>query len=474
MNNDCLKTIIINNTYAGNYGFDKNNLPHEMINFFRADDLNFYVYITPYGVLKDKIKKDEIKGLLFVRSIGNGLVEVLAKAEVGNKSEFYTEGLQLFGKNKEKPEKSRSINSIYCEKGTKNKDRKEKLENSKNRLSTISEKVTYGNVSLSTIHKDNVKDNEIFVSLKVDKICLPKKTFYLGYKNSNECAISDDVYIINEGENDVGKKINNQSMLAYYYNDGETATSYKKLEDIMGNKELWKDETETPTFNSNNVSDYYSDFDNFFKVVRQQDNEVMFSNMFYYYFSEYPNILNDFVDKVLNNHLNVSEKITISKEHTIEREKERMDIRIIDDNFYIIIENKIKSGINGMHKEKDTKDFDKYDEKYISQLSVYYQKAEEKNQIDGKQRKLLPFIFVPDYSIVNKDYLKKFYLGEKYEIVFYSEIRDFFEKYTNNFSLKPNYIDDFVKALKKHTEKTDDEHRKILMFRLKNRIDKNK
>lgn len=55
-------TIIINNTYAGNYGFDKNNLPHEMINFFRADDLNFYVYITPYGVSNDKIKKDMLKG----------------------------------------------------------------------------------------------------------------------------------------------------------------------------------------------------------------------------------------------------------------------------------------------------------------------------------------------------------------------------------------------------------------------------
>lgn len=55
-------TIIINNTYAGNYGFDKNNQPHEMINFFRADDLNFYVYITPYGILNDKIKKDMLKG----------------------------------------------------------------------------------------------------------------------------------------------------------------------------------------------------------------------------------------------------------------------------------------------------------------------------------------------------------------------------------------------------------------------------
>lgn len=467
-------TIIINNTYAGDYGFDKNNLPHEMINFFRADDLNFYVYITPYGVLNDKIKKDEIKGLLFVRSIGNGLVEVLAKAEIGNKSEFYTEGLQLFGENKEDPEKSRSIKSIYCEKGTNRKDRKEKLEKSKNKLSSVAQVVRYGDVSLNTIHKDNVKDNEIFLSLKVDKICLPKKTFYFGYKNSNEYAISDDVYIINEGNDEVGKKINNQSMLAYYYNDGETATSYKKLEKIIGNQELWKDETETPKFNSNDVSDYYSDFNNFFKVTRQQDNEVMFSNMFYYYFSEYPDMLNAFVAEVLNNHLDASNKITISKEHTVEREKERMDIRIIDDNFYIIIENKIKSGINGMHKEKEAKDFDKICGKYVSQLSVYYQKAEEKNQIDGKQRKILPFVFVPDYSIVNKDYLKKFYLGKEYEIVFYSEIRDFFVKYTNNFSLKPNYIDDFVKALKKHTEKTDDEHRKILMFRLKNRIDENK
>lgn len=464
-------TIIINNTYAGNYGFDKNNLPHEMINFFRADDLNFYVYITPYGVLNDRIKKDDIKGILFVRSVGNGLVEVLAKAEIGNKSEFYTEGLQLFGENKEEPKKSRSIKSIYCEKGT---NRKEKLKETKNKLSSVAQTVKYGDVSLSTIHKGNVRDNEIFLSLKVDKICLPKKTFYLGYKNSNQYVISDDIFIINEGDNEIGKKINNQSMLSYYYNTGKTTTSYKKLEGIIGNQKLWKDETQTPTFDSNNISDYYSDFDNFFKVTRQEDNEVMFSNMFYYYFIEYPDLLNNFVDEVLNNHLDASNKITISKEAIVEREKERMDIRIVDDNFHIIIENKIKSGINGMHKEKGDEDFDKHNGKYISQLSVYYQKAEEKNQKDKKQRIILPFIFVPNYSIVNKSYLDKFYLGDKYKIIYYSEIRDFFKKYINNFPVKPNYIDDFIKALKKHTENTDDEHRKILMFRLKNRIDKNK
>lgn len=53
----------------------------------------------------------------------------------------------------------------------------------------------------------------------------------------------------------------------------------------------------------------------------------------------------------------------------VEREKDHMDLRIIDDTHYIIIENKIKSSINGMKKNETGKDFLKQDGKYISQLS---------------------------------------------------------------------------------------------------------
>ena len=43
--------ILINKMYTGSYldDNDGNNIGHEIINFFKADDGNNYIYITPYG-----------------------------------------------------------------------------------------------------------------------------------------------------------------------------------------------------------------------------------------------------------------------------------------------------------------------------------------------------------------------------------------------------------------------------------------
>ena len=471
------KTIIINNTYAGNYGADKDNLPHEVINFFKADqDGEFYVYITPYGTLNNKIKKDDIQGILFVRSVGNGLVEVLAKAEVGKTGEFYTQGITLYGENKTDPSKSHSIQSIEFEETLSKEAKLEKIKNKKNELQLLNEKIKYGGTSLKKIHEPNQKDNEILVSLKVEKICLPKKTFYLSYKSTNATESNDDIYLIKEDGEKNGKKINNQKMIAYYYeNDKETAGSYERLLNIINDDEkLWKNSSETPAYNPQDISETFNIYDNFFKVTRQQDNEVMFSNMFYYYFSEYPELRQKFIEQVLNNRISDDKKIELSSSACVEREKERMDVRITDDKNYIIIENKIKSCINGTIKKKDSDDFEKENGGFVSQLSDYYKKAIEKNKLDSKERKIYAFIFAPNYSVIDDEYKKKFFYGEKYTIIHYSEIYDFFKNIKNNLSEEPKYLSDFTKALKKHTEKTDDEFRKILMLRLKNRIEQNK
>lgn len=94
-----MKNLVINNVFVGGYGHNKGNLPHEMINFFKDDNGNFYIYITPYGALDAKYSAGEIEGVLFVRSVGNSLVEVLAKAIVSPCDDwFFTQGVQLYGK----------------------------------------------------------------------------------------------------------------------------------------------------------------------------------------------------------------------------------------------------------------------------------------------------------------------------------------------------------------------------------------
>ena len=458
--------IIINNTYAGRYGQNKDNLPHEMINFFRADDdpnnkdnnPGFYIYITPAGIINNKIKKENIKGIIFIRNAGNGMVEVLGKAELGENSKFYTQGISS----------SKENQIAKVDNSTK------KVDETKKCLKAINEAIKYGGKELSKIHEG---DEGILVSMKVDKICLPKKTFYLTYKAENQGLLNDVYYLpANDGTSD-GKKIANESMLAYYYKD-DNANAYKVLlEYILKNNELWKDASETPICDTSKIDDEIKGNDNFFKITRQQDNEVMFSNMLFYYFSNYPELLKHFVKEQFG--------IDLDDGYIVEREKERMDIRIIDNNHYIIIENKIKSGINGIKKKSNKKNDEekknkpkveyKYndkgfaidgDEKYLSQLSDYLEKAEKTKE----GRKIKAYIFAPNYSSLSEELLTKTYSGgEKYTIIYYSSIKQTLEKYTG---VKPPYYCDFLSALNKHTNKTDDEHKLELLYRLKCRIEK--
>jgi hypothetical protein len=108
--------------------------------------------------------------------------------------------------------------------------------------------------------------------------------------------------------------------------------------------------------------------------------------------------------------------------------------------------------------------------KYISQLSVYYGKAEEQNQRDKKRRTITGFVLAPNYNGFDQEELGKYLCGDKYKYVAYSEIREFFKnnkKLTNG----DKYIDDFINAMYKHTTPTDNEHRNELLQRLKYRID---
>ena len=460
------KNLVINNVFVGGYGHNKGNLPHEMINFFKADNDNFYIYITPYGVLDAKYSACDIEGVLFVRSVGDSLVEVLAKAVFDqDDSAFFTQGVKLSNSN------DYSI-KIGKEKYT------EKLEKDKQAKGDI----TYGGKSLSKIHDGNVKDNEIFVSMRVKEICLPKKAFYLTNKKSK--AIRDNIKYIGEEEQE-GKKIANQSMKVYYPDkiDDKENQSYNELKIVFDGNETfaWQSPENTPKYNSKNIVND----DNFFKATRQQDNEVMFSNMLYYYFINYPKLTQGFVKNFLD--------ITLSDNFTVEREKERMDVRIIDDQSYIILENKIKSSINGMHtKVEDLKANEKKsnekktsytytvdgfraDEngKYISQLSVYYQKAEDKNKHDNKPRKIYGRILTPNYNAFDNEELEKYSCGEKYSCILYDKIHSFFIK-NKHLTSNDKYIDDFINAMQKHTTATDNEYRNELMQRLKYRIENTK
>lgn len=453
MKNNCNKNVIIlNGAFVGGYGKSGENLPHEMINFFKADNDKFYVYITPSGVLDSSILAEQIKGIIFVRTAGDCMVEVLAKAELGKDGQYYTQGFNL---------KSKQMTKFDAKKYKKITNNENFEEN---------EKIKYAGATIQKIHEKNKEDNNIFVTMKVEKICLPKKTFYLTYKKNSEKQ--DIIYVAD-------KKINNQSMLAYYY-DGDDG--YITLNQIIEdkNEEYWKDFIDTPKFELDKVENNKS----IFKAIKKQDDEVVFSNMFFYLFREYPKFLKYFVKRVL--------EIDLNDDFILEREKDRMDLRIIDKNHYIIIENKLKSPINGMHKFKDSKEesdvlnkngfqakMENDNKKYISQLSDYYEKAQKYLNTNNKENiELKAFIFAPNYSLINVGFLKDYLCGDKYKIINYSTIYDVFSKLKDedfkNYDIDGNdkiYFEDFFVTMKKHIVNVDDEYRIELMQRLKKRIE---
>lgn len=199
-------------------------------------------------------------------------------------------------------------------------------------------------------------------------------------------------------------------------------------------------------------------------MIRKQDDEVTFSSMIYYFLSKYKkNILPKFVKEVLD-----IDKATDS-DTIVQREKNRMDISIITNEAFIIVENKIKSGINGI------KDSCGENEKFKSQLSKYYQIAKEDNEKNKKNREIICRILRPQYSHLN---LNAFAEGEKYIQISYKRLYEFFceiiENGSDNFWEDSDlyYAKEFKNALYKHTTPVDGSHRNELLKRLRRRITK--
>ena len=74
--------IMINKMYVGEYisnGFD--NIGHEIINLFQADNGKYYIYAMSDGSISN-IHDDKVKSILLVRNCGKHTLEILEIAEV--------------------------------------------------------------------------------------------------------------------------------------------------------------------------------------------------------------------------------------------------------------------------------------------------------------------------------------------------------------------------------------------------------
>lgn len=436
------EAILINKMYSGSY-LSNSNTGHETINFLKADDGSKYIYITPYGDYNNRDYK--IKYVLLTGPQINKQYQIIAMVEVEDNDKYQDNDYSYH-------------NLLIKLKGEK-KNQKDNLISYNKKLKIHerqAQNLKYGGQYLYDIFKDNKgNDTAIYATFKVNNIYIPKE---------------DIIVRLNDGEKGIyinGKKIDSINLTL-----GRRGIRYITTEDEKNNKNpltkliedssLWKDYTpkKETIENSSNIKDNFS----FINLINGENNEYAYSSMLAYYFGlSYKEhlIFDEFLNYIIAKHPeegfnniknfnfnNVSQEKVLtmpnnskkSKKKGVNRKGPRVDIFIEgeDDNklpFNIIIENKIKSGING------------------NQLSNYKKFSDSENIKCG-------FIFVPDYNLglIEND-PKYSNIKNFFHIIKYSEISEFFEKEAKQMIENENakkYFKEFKSALEIQSQEQGD------------------
>ena len=379
--NDCILISKMYNNNTNAYSQQGENIVHEAINLLSADNGDNFIYIVPSGVIKDINKYGNIDTVILVRKASmKKTVEIIAKAE----------GLEYLGEvNKDAKYYGLSLTDYYD----------------------------------NNTYKGKSDANAVNVTFKVKSIYYPKKSIYL--TNDENLKSDADAWIIY-----IGKKrlLNNSQRFYVMKNDIE----YVSILELV-NSDLWEKVT-TPKLAEKEKEIKDNSDKGFMYAIGQQYNEHAYSNMFASIFTAYPKLFVEFCKANLN------AEIDLSISFKVKREYNNIDIYIYDDNNIIVIENKIRSGINGISDKPDENG------KHESQLSKYC------SIIDKEKKTSNYFIFAPEYEInllsSTKNKLKD---GEKYKLVSYKEIYDYYYEHI----IDMPFFKEFLLALKHHINPTD-------------------
>ncbi|MBP3369425.1 MAG: PD-(D/E)XK nuclease family protein [Clostridia bacterium] len=342
--------------------------------------------------------------------------------------------------------------------------------------------VRYGGIRVDRLFKENTSEQyglAIFLTYKAKEIKKPNKKVYLVTDNSSIPDVADgkDEYVIIKRG-----RLATTKLATYFKSNGKITKTGETVVDENGQKkrvefsekekekikeeekknfECLKQLAASPIFkNGQDVKKYEpfeatSDGFTFLTLIKKEYDELVFSNMFQFFFShdDYRQLFIDFISKYTEG------KITLSEDFVIGREINNIDLLITDSNNVVVIENKVKSAINGLKYDENGKLIENQLDKYRKYVEETY---ESKNKFF--------FVFLPDYSIISSSELKE------YTPVCYSQLFDWFKK---GMSENPNswseiYYKDFVQALKKHSASTDNPHEEIMRRRLQDRIEQAK
>ncbi|MCH5227746.1 MAG: PD-(D/E)XK nuclease family protein [Muribaculaceae bacterium] len=434
------KGIIINRMYAGSYLSD--NIGHEVINLFRADNNNFYIYINPYGsVSKEALNFENI---LLVRLAGKNLFEVIGLAT--------------------------GLTPAYCVTNPGNQTKKsfDDVLKAQNDYIKSQNGVSYGGVSIIDIFS-SASLQDIYISFKADCVREPKEgqRIFLYYKEKKDKSYQSDQAEYSHLPGlviEITQQSWPRTALKTYIvedNNNNVPSDYDKLKDVIDNKSLWKEKSVEKIINDSLFKSYPNSL---FYICGIQDNENCISNAIVYFMNEprYKKLWVDFFKRELK--INLSENYQAYREVDAKIKDDndtggRIDILIKDDDNIVVIENKIKSDINSI--KSDLSDGSKNKK---NQLHRYY------NFINKKYINYKHYFFIlhPNYNVPHleglnaKEYNKITY-QLLYEYLNKDGIREIVEKDMDFNSLKI--------LLKRHCNDTPNGYlRDEMMIKFYNRI----
>ena len=421
--------------FRGGYLTESNMLGHEIINLFQDDDGHHYIYVVPWGLVgRDHV--DKVGTIILARHIGNSQVEIIAKAKV--KGEAFP-GVNLSRLGLKNITNQQDENKI------------KELKKRKQIHGKFCKGISYGGKEITDIYHyyDDNDIQQILVSYEVEN-------FRFSNPDENTNQLPRLSFNSNNGTNDdlIAMKSNmaKTSLKAFITRNSQIENElpkdkkeemekmrddFKTLNELVKDSRYWEPKDNSKMISTKDYSEVMSkNPTTFLTLIGKEDSEIVFSRLLCHYFSCLE-LMNTFINNVLGKY-GVHE---VDKSFIVTQEEDRIDIRIQCRDQTIVIENKIKSDINGRNKK-----LLESDNMPKSQLSVYYKKYEDNGKF---------FIFVPEYNKKRIEHaITQLSRGKYYHVISYKEIHTFFED--KRWDGIDQYINEFRNALLRHASNQPD------------------
>ena len=398
------RCILVIKMYNGDYLNEGSNIGHEVINLFRADNGRHYIYCLPGGTIG--VSKDgKVTDILLVQNVGNNTLKVLAR-----------------------------INNISSDQHIAKHCKFSKEEIQQHVINyALEQNVTYNQKPISSIFMANKYKSEQDIS---------SVNFTFEVESEQYREPLNDIYLTSK----TGQyALSNTKFRQTEYFTSANKEDFRTLCALIDDDTIWQNEDTAPFVNNRTPNpDRYT----FLTLCHKEYDELSYSNMLAYYFENNPAILQDFVNKILG--------LPFKAPFSIKREYKHTDILIENADGAIILENIIKSGINGLSEDGRSQL-----DKYVEEISKQY----------GLEN-TYGFVLCPNYNIIkisnyknaaNQHLIARYYTKSKENVIPYIKLFDFFDIYKENVNDK--YYEDFLKALKLHSSKSDTTLRDIMLER---------